>query len=268
MSEHNSRPSTAIRGLLAGVATIVSAGAVVAPGPAWAGFPFVTDDPGTQGTGHVELDIFLQYSRFNSGATGSVPGISFAYGITDNFDVTIGLPVALSQTNGVGTNVGIGDVSAGFKFRFVEEDADGWRPAIAVAPAVFFPSGSQVRGTGSGYVRAFVPVWLSKSSGNWTVFGGGGLNINTGTISGVRQTNWWYSGAGATYQLDDSWTVGGELYYSSPVATGAKHLMGFNLGVIYSVADGHNLMATAGRNLVNAASTNQFTGLLAYQWKF
>ncbi len=28
--------------------------------PAQAGFPFLTDDPGTQGTGKVELDLFLQ----------------------------------------------------------------------------------------------------------------------------------------------------------------------------------------------------------------
>lgn len=236
--------------------------------PALAGFPFQTDDPGTQGTGKVELDLFVQYTRFQGGSSGSLPGISFAYGITDNLDITLNVPFTMAGVDGVGTNVGIGDVSGGFKFRFIEEDTDGWRPAMAIAPSVIFSSGSQARGTGLGYTRAYIPVWLSKTFDDLTVFGGGGLNINQGTIAGVKQTNWWYAGLGATYQINDSWTVGGELYYTSPVSNTAKNLMGFNVAVIYALAPGHNLMAMAGRNLVNATTTNQFSGLLAYQLKF
>jgi hypothetical protein len=252
------------QGRWAGLAALVA----MAPGPALAGFPFVTDDPGTQGTGHVELDLYVQYSRYNGGSSGSLPAISFSYGITDNLDLSLGLPISMLQTDGVGTNMGLGDVSAGFKLRFIEEDTAGWRPAVAVAPSVTFPSGSQARGTGAGYVRAFLPVWLSKTSGDWTFFGGGGLNINQATIGGVRQTNWWYAGAGINYQINDTWMVGGEIYYSSPIATGAKDLVGFNVGVVYALADGHNLMATVGRNVVNAANTNQFSTLLAYQLLF
>lgn len=236
--------------------------------PAQAGFPFLTDDPGTQGTGKVELDLFLQYSRFKGGSTGSLPGVSFAYGITDNFDLTLGIPVAMTQVNGVGTNMGLGDVSAGFKFRFLEEDTEGWRPAIAFAPSVIFPSGSQARGTGAGYTRAFLPVWFGKTAGDWSFFAGGGLNINQATVAGVRQTNWWYTGLGITYQINDDWMVGSEVYYTSPVSKTAKNLVGFNVGVVYALAKGHNLMATVGRNVVNAETTNQFSTLLAYQMKF
>jgi len=235
---------------------------------AQAGFPFLTDDPGTQGAGGVELDLFLQYSRFRGGSTGTLPGVSFAYGITDNLDLTLGVPVAMTQVDGVGTNMGIGDVSAGFKFRLVEEDTAGWRPAIAVAPTVIFPSGSQARGTGAGYTRAYLPVWFGKTAGDWSFFGGGGLNINQATVAGVRQTNWWYAGLGITYQINESWMVGSEVYYTSPVSKTAKNLVGFNVGVVYALAKGHNLMATVGRNVVNAETTNQFTTLLAYQMKF
>lgn len=244
------------------------AGLLSVASPALAGFPFQTDDSGTQGAGHVELDLFVQYSRYNSGSSGSLPGISFAYGVTDNLDLTLGVPFTMSQTNGVGTNVGIGDVSAGIKFRFIDEDTEGWRPGVAFSPTVIFSSGSQARGTGLGYTRAYLPVWISKASGNWMFFGGGGLNINQGTIAGVRQTNWWYAGIGATYQINDTWSVGSELYYTSPIAKGAKNLLGFNVAVIYALAEGHNLMAMVGRNLVNAETTNQFSGLLAYQLKF
>lgn len=257
------------RALVLGCAGLVAA-AITAGGsrPAMAGFPFLTDDPGTQGTGHVELDLYVQYSRFNGGSTVSMPAVSFAYGITDNFDISVGLPVTMVQTDGVGTNMGIGDASLGFKFRFIEEDTDGWRPAVAFAPSVIMPTGSQARGTGAGYFRGYLPVWLSKTAGDWTFFGGGGLNINEATVGGVRQTNWWYAGLGVTYQIDEKWMVGSEVYYTSPIATGAKDLVGFNVGVVYALAQGHNLMATVGRNVVNARDTNQFSTLLAYQLKF
>jgi hypothetical protein len=242
--------------------------ASLCPGAANAGFPFNTDDPGTQGAGKIELDLFVQYSRFATGSSGSMPGVSFAYGVTDNFDLTLGVPLAMAQVNGVGTNMGIGDASTGFKWRLVDEQTDAWVPSVAITPTVFWPSGSQVRGTGLGYIRGYIPVWFGKTFGDWSVFTGGGININQGTIAGVSQRNWWFAGLGATYQIDDSWSAGAEVYYTSPIATNAKNLVGFNVAVIYALAPGHSIMAMGGRNVVNAMNTNQFSGLIAYQLKY
>lgn len=236
--------------------------------PARAGFPFLTDDPGTQGAGKVELDLFVQYSRFRGGSTGALPGVSLAYGVTDNVDLTLNLSMAMAQVDGIGTNMGFGDVAAGIKARLIDEDEGGWRPGVAIAPSVIFPSGSQARGTGLGYTRAYLPVWFGKTIGDWSLFAGGGLNINQATVAGVRQTNWWYSGIGASYQINDNWMVGSEVFYTSPVSKTAKNLVGFNVAVVYTIAKGHALMALAGRNIMNAETTNQFTGLLAYQAKF
>jgi len=250
------------------IASGLITGALTAAMPAQAGFPFLTDDPGTQGAGKVELDLFVQYSRFRGGSTGAMPGIALAYGITDNVDLTLNMSMAMAQVDGVGTNMGFGDVAAGIKARVIEEDTEGWRPGVAFAPTVIFPSGSQARGTGAGYTRAYLPVWFGKTLGDWSLFAGGGLNINQATVAGVRQTNWWYSGLGASYQINDSWMVGSEVYYTSPVSKTAKNLVGFNVAVVYTIAKGHSLMALAGRNIVNSETTNQFTGLLAYQAKF
>jgi len=249
-------------------AGIVSGLVMASSLPARAGFPFNTDDPGTQGTGKIELDLFVQYSRFATGSSGSMPGVSFAYGVTDNFDVTLGVPIAMAQTNGVGTKLGIGDASTGFKWRLIDEDTNGWVPSFAIAPTVFWPSGSQARGTGLGYIRGYIPVWFGKTFGDLSVFTGGGININQGTIDGVSQRNWWYAGLGATYQINDSWSAGAEVYYTSPIATNAKNLVGYNVAVIYALAPGNNIMAMAGRNVVNAMNTNQFAGLIAYQLKY
>jgi len=39
-------------------------------------------------------------------------------------------------------------------------------------------------------VQAFLPVWMQKDVGDWTVYGGGGYWINPG----AGQKNWWFTG--------------------------------------------------------------------------
>ena len=236
--------------------------------PAHAGFPFLTDDPGTQGTGHVEADLYVQWSGFRAGGAGSIPAVQLNYGIADNLDLAMTVPYAVTYTKGIGTNTGIGDVQVGFKLRLIQEDTNGWRPAIGIAPSVLLPSGSAKRGLGAGYVRAFLPVWASKTLGEWSVFGGGGININQARIQGIRQQDWVLAGLGVTYRINEKWTVGAEVFYNTPVTTQAKHIGGFNAAAIYNINEIHSLMALAGRNLVNARDTDEFFGLLAYQLRF
>ena len=54
--------------------------------PASAGFPFLTDDPGTQGIGKWEIDIFSQYARARADSAGAFAAVQVNYGLTDNFD--------------------------------------------------------------------------------------------------------------------------------------------------------------------------------------
>jgi hypothetical protein len=42
------------------------------------------------------------------------------------------------------------------------------------------PTGSKSDGLGSGQMQAFLPLWLQKCVGDWTVYGGGGYGINPG----------------------------------------------------------------------------------------
>jgi len=200
----------------------------------------------------------------SGGSTANIPSLEVDYGVLSNLEATILIPLGLSQVSGVGTNVGFGDVELSLKYRFIEEDSWGWRPAVAFAPQINLPSGSEARGLGAGRTTGFIPIWASKDINQWTVFGGGGLNINTGP----DQKNWWFSGVGVLRELDPNWTVGGELYYSSPDATGVKHTMGFNLGFIYNINDIYHVLLSAGRNLINARDTNQFSTYIGMQFTF
>ena len=204
LNERTSRSDAGTRGRPLVAAVIVSVAALAAT-PVSAGPPFVTDDPDTPDKGHFEINLAGQYTRFNGGSTANIPSLEVDYGVLSNLEATILIPLGLSQVSGVGTNVGFGDVELSLRYRFIEEDFWGWRPAVAIAPQINLPSGSEARGLGAGRTTGFIPIWASKDINQWTVFGGGGLNINTGP----DQKNWWFSGVGVLRELDPNWTVGG-----------------------------------------------------------
>ncbi|MGB8266384.1 MAG: hypothetical protein WCE44_08695 [Candidatus Velthaea sp.] len=49
-------------------------------------------------------------------------------------------------------------------------------PAAAIA---FYPN-VEIPTEAAGHAAVFLPIWLQKSSGPWTAFGGGGLFLNPG----------------------------------------------------------------------------------------
>jgi len=44
--------------------------------------------------------------------------------------------------------------------------------------------------------------------------------------------------------------------------------MGFNLGAIYTINDTYQILFSAGRNLINARDTNQFSTYIGIQFNF
>jgi hypothetical protein len=232
--------------------------------PASAGVPFVTDDPGTPDKGHFEINVANQYTLNRDEQSASLPSVEVNYGLTDHLELHILVPLAFDHPRGGGSVAGLGDIELGVKYRFIDEDDDGWRPAIAFAPAIQVPTGNANRDLGSGRTQAFLPIWLSKDIGKWTVFGGGGYQINPGP--GNR--NWWFAGVATTYEINSQWTVGAEVFRMTADASDGTSSVAFNLGVIYNIDDNNHLMMSAGRGLVNATQNNQFSAFLGYQLTF
>jgi hypothetical protein len=229
--------------------------------PALAGAPFVTDDADTPDAKHFEINLAAQYTRFQGGSAAAIPSLEVNYGVTDKLQVSVLTPLAMAHTDGTGTNIGVGDIEFGVKYRFVDADDWGWRPGVAFAPSIVVPSGSEARGLGTGRTQGFLPIWLTKEFDQWTVFGGGGYNINPGS----DRLNWWFTGVGVTRELSPKWTVGTELFHTTPTDRGAKDNTAANIGVIYNISDTHHLMLSVGRNLVNARENNAFSAYIGYQ---
>lgn len=226
--------------------------------------PFRTDDPEPVELGHWEVYGFSQATHVHGDTAGTLPGLEVNYGALPNLQLHLVAPLSFDRPDGSGTKVGYGDTELGAKYRFVEEDEEGWRPQIGVFPLLEAPTGDARRGLGGGHAREFFPLWLQKSIGRWLTYGGGGYWNNPG----AGNKNYWFAGWLLQRQVTDDLALGGEIFYQTADTVGGKDSAGFNLGGVYDITENYHLLFSAGRGITNAASSNEFSYYLAFQWTF
>lgn len=270
MSKHHSmqnKPTYLIgtAKLATSVAALCSAAILLAAGPAYAGPPFRTDDPEPVEKGHGEFYLLSTGTRTAGGNSGLLPAIEMNYGPTEDVHLHIIIPLsAFDKPAGGTTQRGYGDTELGVKYRFVQEDDEGWRPMIGTFPIVVLSTGDENKGLGGGHTQTFIPIWLQKSFGAWTTYGGGGYWINPG----AGNKNYWFSGWLLQRKISDSLTLGGELFHETADTVGGPSNTGYNLGGIFNYTEHDHVLFSAGKGIQHATDTNQFSYYLAYQRTF
>jgi hypothetical protein len=223
---------------------------------AWAGPPFVTDDPEPVEYRHWEIDLASGHAKDKGGWSGTVPHFEVNYGAFPNSQLHLIAPFAYVRPNDGPSHYGFGDMELGVKYRFIQES--DWRPQVETFPIVDVPTGRSSWGLGSGHVKTFFPIWLQKSWGPWTSYGGGGYWINPGS----ENKNYWFAGWEVQRELSKSITLGAEVYYNTPTAKGEGGRTGFNVGTIVNLTDEHHLLFSTGRDI---HGQNRFSAYIAYQ---
>jgi hypothetical protein len=220
----------------------------------------VTDDPEPADFGHWEVNNGLTGTLTKGGVAGFLPQIDANYGAFPDLQLHVQPQMTYVRTN-AGAQFGIGDTEVGVKYRFIEEDDDGWVPMVALYPLFEIPTGDRKRGLGGGVGRTFVPIWAQKTVGKWTVYGGAGYWIDPGAAG----KNAWFTGAVALYQVTETLQLGGEVFYQAAQTSGGRDAPGFNLGGTYGITEDYHLLFSAGRGLDDASATNRFSAYLALQ---
>ncbi len=154
---------------------------------ALAGPPFLTDDPDPVPYHHWEAYAFTTLDRTRSTNTVVGPAVEVNNGVAPNTQLHLIIPATYFSQDGMSAR-GLGDVEAGVKYRFLEETKS--RPEIGTFPQVELPTGDQSKGLGNGRTWVKVPLWLQKSFGPWTTYGGGGYAYNPAP----GQRNYGYGG--------------------------------------------------------------------------
>jgi hypothetical protein len=224
----------------------------------WAGPPFITDDPEPVELHHWEVYLASTDLKTPTDRSGTRPHLELNNGIAPNLQAHLILPYAFDRAFGGTEHRGLGDTEVGLKYRVLQETRA--RPMVGVFPLAELPTGDAGLGLGSGHTRWFLPVWLQKSWGPWTSYGGGGRWLNPG--EGNR--DYWLLGWEVQRDLSKHLTLGGELLRTTPSTVGGRSELSFNLGGYYNFDDEHHLLFSAGRG--NADT--EFTAYLAFQWTF
>ncbi len=228
-----------------------------------AGPPYLTDDPEPVELGHYEFTAFTLGSGAKGGTFAFLPAFEFNAGVVPNGQFHIMAPLAIDTNTAGPNNYGYGDNELGFKYRFIDEEKDGSRPQVAVYPMIEEPTGNESRGLGAGHFRAFLPIWIQKSFGDWTTYGGGGYWFNQDNLLGDK--DYWFFSWLLQRKVFEKLTIGGEIYHQTSPNITLPEMTGFNIGAIYDFDEHNHLLVSAGRGLENANDTNQFSWYLGYQ---
>ena len=224
---------------------------------AFAGPPFLTDDPEPVDLHHVEVNVIGQQTRAAIGRGGSVSG-EVNVGCVPETQCHVALPITFNTRAGGSSNAGLGDVELGVKYRFFNRPDSGW--SAAVYPTLDLPTGDAGRGLGNGRAQLLLPLWVQRSSGDWSWDAGIARLINRAP----EARNSWFAGLLARRALGERLSLGAETYRRTSAASGEPSVTGFNVGAIISVSPHQNLLVSAGRGLTHI-ETNQLSMFLAYQ---
>lgn len=143
----------------------------------------------------------------------------------------------------------------GVKYRFVTETAT--RPQIGIFPMAELATGDPSKGLGNGQTWYKLPLWIQKSWGPWTTYGGGGAVLNHAPEMG----NYGFAGWLLQRDFGDHLTLGAELFTEGPQSVGARGSTIFNAGGYVLPTKRFNVLFSLGHSIRGESQTVAYFGL-------
>ena len=151
------------------------------------GPPFNTDDPQPVDFRHWEYYVSSISNHHKGVWSGTSPHFEINYGLIPDVQVHLLLPLNYYFSEHQGSGFGYADTEFGIKYRFVQETDNS--PQIGTFPIILIPTIKNSEFS-NGKTKIYIPVWMQKSWGKLTTYGGAGYWINRG----AGNKNWIFSG--------------------------------------------------------------------------
>jgi len=189
---------------------------MVFSGAAMAGPPFQTDDPEPIDYGHYEFYTFGVTDGTGVETDTAGPAVEFNWGALPNVHLHAIVPAAaiFPSDHSEPREFGLGDIELGIKYRFVQESKH--RPMVGTFVMFEIPTGNFDRGLGVGKTWYTLPIWVQKSFGPWTTYGGGGVTV----VNQTGYRNFPFAGWLVQRDIGKKWTLGSEVFYHGPEGPG------------------------------------------------
>jgi hypothetical protein len=141
------------------------------------GPPMLTDDPGTPGNGRWEVNFLSTIERSRNGWLFETPNVDLNYGLGNHIQLKFEAPWVIKKENGERTVGGPGNSMAGVKWRFLDEERNGFD--MSIYPQLEFnnPTSSMSRGIVDRGANLFLPIEATKKVGPVEINGEIGYRI-------------------------------------------------------------------------------------------
>lgn len=226
---------------------------------AWAGPPYVTDDPEPTDLGKLEVYGFGEGMRF-AHATEGATGFDINYGAGKDLQLTSVIEGDHQRGGPEGEHSGFGDIEIGFKYRFLHQREGSWVPDVGFFPKLDLPTAG--KRFGSGRVGAQLPLWAEKDFGPWSLFGGGAYAIQPG--AGERKN--WQTGIALTRAVTKALSLGGEVYHLTADTDDSRPTTGLGIGASWQVAPHWSLIGSGGPIVEHRDTTGHYAFYLALEF--
>jgi hypothetical protein len=215
----------------------------------------ITDDPGTPGDGHWEINIAALTNWTAHTKADQLPLIDLNYGVGERIQLKYEVPWIVDR--GSGTSPGFGNSLIGVKWRFYDAGPAGWQ--VSTYPQFQFnlPSGFAARSAtadpGTSWLlplefeRAFDSVDINIELGRWR--------------RPSSQPDSWIAGFVVGHQVTKQFEVMAELHDETRTTTSGHEVI-LNFGARRDLSEHFTVLMAVGRDLTDTLGPKN--NLLAY----
>jgi hypothetical protein len=229
---------------------VMAAALLCCSAPAYAAHPLVTDDTGTQGAGGWQVECTTGFSsnretdngiRIKERETEAAMVVSF--GLAQDIDIVAGLPYLWYQVKEnqlvTADESGIGDMTLELKWRFCENEKNGF--SLALKPGISLPTGEADKGLGNGRVTGGAVLIATKESGPLTLHANAGYYRNAYELDEddtACNKDIWSASLAGEYAVSDKLRAVADIGIETAEERGSRTHPAFLVGgLIYSVTE-------------------------------
>jgi hypothetical protein len=214
--------------------TFVLLGCLTTRAFAQGGPPMITDDPGTPGDGHWEVNFAATAEHNHDETESELPLIDINYGVGERIQLKYEVPFVVAHERGEGGHSEAGSSLAGVKWRFFDAGEHGWQVST-------YPQ-AQFRHDYEGFLA---PVEVMKGYENFSI------NFEVGRFfDDTGDGDTWEGGAVVGHEVSEHLEVMGELHSEATSHLNDSQLI-LNTGMRFTFSERSVLLLAIGRELHN-----------------
>ena len=204
-----------------------------------AGPPLLTDDPGTPGDGHWEINLAWTSERSTGARYDEAPLVDINYGVGDRVQLKFEMPWVAETGRG---NNGFGNALIGVKWRFLDQGDEGWQ--VSTYPQVgFLPPGLHHAGSAEAGVSYLLPIEVQHGFGDFDA----GFELGR-RLAPASDDDGWIAGIAIGRKMSARFELLGELHDET---AGGAHELVFDVGAREVLSEHLTLLASLGGDVDN-----------------